>query len=265
MREGLVGLARRPGRSAWVKGDGGGVAGVARRGEGLRGRRARGAEVREWGVACRFGARAVPREGTSGGLSFGGGEDDDKVASGGGAQEGRLPLYTSFSDALEPWQLLLLEEAYSTSSRRKVSVTGLSEECKLSRTQVLGWLKSRSTMSDDQVSTIRATCLAAIEREERLEETYKKKKAKKAFADLSLEERKQARVKEQKMSPLAVKTLLKFWGRNKNPSWQNINDIARMTKLSPAVVRGWFNDRKETSSSHSRSAGSRRRRKRTKI
>jgi len=173
-----------------------------------------------------------------------------------------LPLYTNFSDALEDWQLLLLEEAFDSSSRRKVSVTSLSEESKLSRPQVLDWLKARARMTEQQAETIRAACLAAVEREESLEETMKKKSAKQTFADMSIGERRQvqSKVKEGKLSPLALKLLLKFWGRNKNPSWQNINDIARMTKLSPTIVRNWFKERRDQMPS--RSTKSRRRRRR---
>ncbi len=40
--------------------------------------------------------------------------------------EGDLPLYTNFSDALEDWQLVLLEEAFRTSSRRKISVSHIA-------------------------------------------------------------------------------------------------------------------------------------------
>lgn len=93
-------------------------------------------------------------------------------------REETLPLYTNFSDALEDWQLLLLEEAFDSSSRRKVSVTSLSQECKLSRPQVLDWLKARARMTEQQAETIRAACLAAVEREESLEETMKKKSGK---------------------------------------------------------------------------------------
>lgn len=228
------------------------------------------------------------------------GLQEDESAASASPEGDALPLYSNFSDALESWQLLLLEEAYaSTSQRRKISVsasvrppragtetlarasrltfatplslwrtralaqiTELSSECKLSRSQVLGWLKSRSKLSEDQAETIRAACLAAIEREEALEETYKKKEAKKAFADLSLGERRKARTKDAKISPLALKTLIKFWGRNRNPTWQNINDIARMTKLSPSIVRGWF---KEREPQKQKSSAMRRRRRRIKI
>ena len=150
-------------------------------------------------------------------------------------------------------------------ARALAQITELSSECKLSRSQVLGWLKSRSKLSEDQAETIRAACLAAIEREEALEETYKKKEAKKAFADLSLGERRKARTKDAKISPLALKTLIKFWGRNRNPTWQNINDIARMTKLSPSIVRGWFKERREALPQKQKSSAMRRRRRRIKI
>ena len=217
-----------------------------------------------------------------------------------------LPLYTNFSDALEPWQLLVLEEAYvadptvsapptpsfsilyrpialltnlltqthdfparAHSQRRKLSITSLSEEVKLSRSQVLDWLKSRSTLPPDRVETIRAACLAAIEREERLEETLKKKAAKREFAGMSVSDRRKARSKDQKMSPLALKTLLKVWGRNRNPSWQSVNDIARVTKLSPSVVRGWFSEKRREEGGGDRAtpgrAGAHRRRRRRKV
>ena len=217
-----------------------------------------------------------------------------------------LPLYTNFSDALEPWQLLVLEEAYvadptvsappspsfsilyrlialltnlltqthdfparAHSQRRKLSITSLSEEVKLSRSQVLDWLKSRSTLPPDRVETIRAACLAAIEREERLEETLKKKAAKREFAGMSVSDRRKARSKDQKMSPLALKTLLKVWGRNRNPSWQSVNDIARVTKLSPSVVRGWFSEKRREEGGGDRAApgraGAHRRRRRKKV
>ena len=216
-----------------------------------------------------------------------------------------LPLYTNFSDALEPWQLLVLEEAYvadptvsaptpsfsilyrpialltnfltqthdfparAHSQRRKLSITSLSEEVKLSRSQVLDWLKSRSTLPPDRVETIRAACLAAIEREERLEETLKKKAAKREFAGMSVSDRRKARSKDQKMSPLALKTLLKVWGRNRNPSWQSVNDIARVTKLSPSVVRGWFSEKRREEGGGDRAApgraGAHRRRRKRKV
>ena len=174
-----------------------------------------------------------------------------------------LPLYTNFSDAIEDWQLLLLEEAYDTScgNRKKVSITSLSLECKLSRSQVLEWLKSRSKLSDEQAATIRAACLAAVEREESLEDTVKKKEAKRAFSKLSIGEKRQVQSKSRdRLSPLAMKTLLKFWGRNKDPSWQHINDIARMTKLSPTTVRNWFKMKRDEEGP-SKSAGARRRRR----
>merc|ERR1712157_636938 len=103
--------------------------------------------------------------------------------------------------------------------------------------------------SEDQVETIRAVCLAAVEREESLEETTKKKEVKIAYSKLSVGERRQvqAEATKDKLSPLALKTLLKFWGRNRNPSWQHINDIARMTKLSPTIVKNWFKKKRDES------------------
>jgi len=130
--------------------------------------------------------------------------------------------------------------------RHETKITELSEECKLSRSQVLGWIKSRSRMTEEQAATVAAACLAAVEREERLEDTLKKKEAKKAFAGMSIGERRQVQSKDKQMSALAMKTLLKYWARNNNPSWQSINDIARVTKLSPTIVRNWFKEKRDT-------------------
>jgi transcriptional regulator with XRE-family HTH domain len=180
------------------------------------------------------------------------------------AEAETLPFYSSFSDAIEDWQLLLLEEAYdsSSSNRKKISISALAKECQLSRSQVLDWLKSRSTLREDQVDTIRAVCLAAVEREESLEDTTKKKEAKRAYSKLSVGERRkvQASATKDKMSALALKTLLKFWGRNRNPSRQHINEMARMTKLSPTIVNNWFKKKRDESPSRSTNAKRRRRR-----
>ena len=49
---------------------------------------------------------------------------EDESAASASPEADSLPLYSNFSDALESWQLLLLEEAYaSTSQRRKISVS----------------------------------------------------------------------------------------------------------------------------------------------
>ena len=119
-----------------------------------------------------------------------------------------------------------------------------------------------------------------------------KKEARKAFADLPLADRRRKRAEtKDKMSPLALKTLLKFYGRNKvskaefsltlshhnateewvadpplsqNPSWQNLNDLARMTKLSPSVVRGFFKEKREAAGETGGQRRERRRRRRLK-
>ncbi len=114
-------------------------------------------------------------------------------------------------------------------------------------------------MTEEQAATVAAACLAAMEREERLEDTLKKKEAKKAFAGMSIGERRQAQSKEKPLSALATKTLLKCWARNNNPSWQSINDIARVTKLSPTVVRNWFKDKRGADGGRGQGKGARRR------
>ena len=119
------------------------------------------------------------------------------------------------------------------------------------------------------METIRRRARPPVEREERLEETLKKKAAKREFAGMSVSDRRKARSKDQKMSPLALKTLLKVWGRNRNPSWQSVNDIARVTKLSPSVVRGWFSEKRREEGGGDRAApgraGAHRRRRRKKV
>ena len=127
---------------------------------------------------------------------------------------GFLPLYSTFSDALEDWQLVRLEEAFAMSGRHKISVLDLTQETMLSRGQVLDWMKMRRKMTEDQVETLRAVCLATLEREEQMEQGARRKASRREFAKLSIEERKERKAKRKdRMGAVAQRTLLKFWSQ----------------------------------------------------
>eukprot|EP00216_Chloropicon_sp_CCMP2111_P001559 CAMPEP_0198236446 /NCGR_PEP_ID=MMETSP1446-20131203/2315_1 /TAXON_ID=1461542 ORGANISM="Unidentified sp, Strain CCMP2111" /NCGR_SAMPLE_ID=MMETSP1446 /ASSEMBLY_ACC=CAM_ASM_001112 /LENGTH=277 /DNA_ID=CAMNT_0043918165 /DNA_START=9 /DNA_END=843 /DNA_ORIENTATION=- len=155
-----------------------------------------------------------------------------------GQPEPHRAQYSKFDDAMEDWQLVRLEEAFQSSSRRNIAILALADETKLPRSEVLSWLKMRARMPPEQASTLQAACVAILEHEDNMQQSTEKKLSAKAYASMSIDERQSTR--GGRMSPLALKTLAKFHARNRNPSWDHIQELAKATQLSPSIVQGWF-------------------------
>ena len=126
-----------------------------------------------------------------------------------------------------------------------LQVSAVAAEVRLSRSEVLGWLKARKAMPAGEVATLRALEAATRERQAVLDAAAASRPAA-PEPGLSYRERLREGMGDKRIPFKAIRTMEMVYQRSPWPSERVIHDCARLGKLPPQKVREWFKEKRQS-------------------